>query len=312
MARLLVRAAARGRADLVKFQLVYAEELATRKYEYYPLFKQLEMPTSVWEDVAREARRLGLELAFDVYGPQSLRLALDLRARAVKLHVSDFFHEALFDAVVAQAPEVFFSAGGVTVDEIAALLERYGSETARKMTMLCGFQAEPTATQDNNLARLAALHERFPDVKIGFMDHSDGNSDESGWLGVLALPFGVSVIEKHITLDRSLELEDYVSAVGPQEFARYVDRIRLAEAALGSGSLELTPVERAYRERAVKVVVAAKALDARARIEQSDVMLLRAPLEAGRRPLGRIRDLVGRTVSRDVEVGEPIYSEDLT
>ena len=43
VARLLVKAAAAGHADMVKFQLVYADELATPEYAYYGLFKQLEM-----------------------------------------------------------------------------------------------------------------------------------------------------------------------------------------------------------------------------------------------------------------------------
>jgi len=48
LARLLVQAAARAGADAVKFQLVYADEIATPEYKYYDLFKKLEMPATCW------------------------------------------------------------------------------------------------------------------------------------------------------------------------------------------------------------------------------------------------------------------------
>lgn len=311
LARMLVRAAAAGRADMVKFQFVYADELATPDYAYYDLFKRLEMSMAAWEDVAREVHRVGIGLVFDVFGLESLRAAVKLGASAVKVHATDFFNETLFTAAVEQTPEVFFSTGGITANEIAALLQGLGKEAARKLTLLYGFQAEPTRIEDNNLFRLTGLRQRFPDLRLGFMDHADGEADEAGWLGVLALPLGVSVIEKHITLDRSLALEDYVSALGPRDFACYVDRIRTAEAALGSGALELSAPELAYRERAVKVVVTARKLPAGAIIKDTDVTLLRAPVDSQRRAFHRIGDVIGRKPVRGLDASRPICQEDL-
>ena len=62
LARLLVRAARAGSADVVKFQLVLADELATRDYEYYDLFKQLEMSVGEWESVAEVARAVAVRV----------------------------------------------------------------------------------------------------------------------------------------------------------------------------------------------------------------------------------------------------------
>jgi N,N'-diacetyllegionaminate synthase len=47
-ARLLMKAAASAGADAAKYQLVYADELATPDYKYYDLFRSLEMPDDVW------------------------------------------------------------------------------------------------------------------------------------------------------------------------------------------------------------------------------------------------------------------------
>jgi sialic acid synthase SpsE len=311
LARLLVRAAGVGGADVVKFQLVLADELATRDYEYYDLFKQLEMSVGEWESVAEVARAVDTAIAFDIFGPESLRLALALGAESVKVHSTDFFNGPLMTMVIEQAPRVLFSVGGIEVEDVAALIDPLDPDERSRMTMMFGFQAEPTSPDDNNLARLGGLRERFPELSLGFMDHSAGESDEAGWLGVLALPYGVSVLEKHVTLDRSLKLEDYVSALGAEEFSAYVRRVRLAESALGDPSLELSPAEQKYGARAVKTVVASRRLEAGAEIGVADVALLRAPQAASRGALRRLEDVGGRVLSRGVREGQPIKGVDL-
>jgi N,N'-diacetyllegionaminate synthase len=310
LARMLVRSAAAGGADMVKFQLVFADELATRDYPYWGLFKQLEMSPAAWRGVADEAGARNLGLVFDVYGRESLALALDLGARTVKLHSTDFFNDPLVDAAASHADAVLFSIGGFALDEVTAFIARREG-AAKKLTLMYGFQAEPTPTSANNLLRLARLREQFPSIGLGFMDHADGDADEAGWLGLLALPLGVTVLEKHITLERSLKLEDYVSALDAAGFARYVARVRKAEEALGRGEIVLTDDERSYRRRAVKVVVSARPIAAGVAITPADIVLQRAPLDGARAPLERADAVVGRAVRRPVAAGAPLYADDL-
>lgn len=309
LARLLVRSAAIGRADAVKFQLVYADELATPAYQYYSLFKQLEMSNETWTEIAAEAKRNGLRLILDVFGFNSLRLALQLGA-AVKLHAADFFNEPLVTAAVREARELFVSVGGIHADEIGEFISSHSS-SSRKITIMFGYQAEPTRLEDNHLARIPLLRNRFPQVQFGFMDHADGDSDESGWLGALAVALGARAVEKHITLERALQMEDYVSALSGSEFARYVGRIRSTEQALGLTSLELTPGELEYRKRSVKVVVTQVKLTKGTPIDSGSLTMLRAPLDPERRTLTRPEDAIGRTPKRTILPGEPVYDDDL-
>lgn len=310
LARLLVRAAVAGGADAVKFQVIYAADLATPAYAYHGLFKSLEMPQSAWDAVAAEAKGRNIGLVCDVFGPQSLEVALALGADGVKLHTTDFFNRRLVDAALARAPHVYFSTGGIEVGEIEEWLSRAGAAALERLTMLYGFQAEPTPVGDNNLARLATLRARFPGLRLGFMDHAAGDADDAAWLGALALPFGVSVIEKHITLERSLQLEDYVSAAAPSEFAAYVRRIRAAEAALGSGELTLSVAERGYRGKALKAVVALRALPEGTVLTADDVTLLRAPLPDDGAVIRRSEDAVGRRLVRACAAGQALAAED--
>jgi sialic acid synthase SpsE len=310
LASLLVRAAKAGDADVVKFQLVFADELATRDYPYYGLFRSLEMPEEAWARVAGVAASAGLELAFDIFGERSLDLALQLGASGVKLHASDFFNGPLIAAAFARAPHIYLSIGGMEYDDVARVLDANPVDDGR-LTLMFGFQGEPTGIDDNHIARLAAIRGRFPRVRLGFMDHADGTSDEATWLGVMAVAYGVQVVEKHVTAERSLQLEDWVSALDPPELALYVSRIRAAERALGNPALELSAPERAYGQRALKMVVARQAIAEGSTVGPDDVVALRAPVESGRTVLRVTTAAIGRRALRPVAEGRPIYTEDL-
>lgn len=310
VATLIVRAAAAAGADVVKLQLVYANELTTPDHRHYGLFRNLEMEDACWQDVAAESRRCGIGLAFDVFGQRSLNMALACGAHAVKIHASDILNHHFVAEAIRRAPHVYLSTGGIAAEEMAQVLARHPAAIDRA-TAMYGFQGEPTANCDNHLARLAVLRRRFPTLRFGFMDHADGATDEAVWLGVLAVPYGVVVIEKHLTLDRALALEDYVSAVAPERFAQFVKRIRAAEAAIGRDDLTLTSAEQEYRRKALKVVVAVQPLAARSPIEADGIRLLRAPLEAHRAPLFALELARGRTLRRGIDTGRPIYEDDL-
>lgn len=311
VARLLARGAARAGADAVKFQLVYADELATPQYEYYELFQALEMPREAWCAVAGETKAAGMRFYVDVYGERSLREAVALGADGVKIHASDFFNGPLVRSALEQLPRVFISLGGISVEELEEFLAAHRVAPTPQVCLLYGFQADPTPIEATNLRRLRALKRRFPGYRFGFMDHADGASDEAMTVALLALAFDVDCIEKHISLDRALALEDYVSALAPAQFKRFAERVRCLEQALGTEDLELTPVERAYRQKALKVVVASRPLGRGDVLCQEDLCLKRTPSASPSVSLYRLEHAVGRTLAVDVRAHQPITKEAL-
>lgn len=308
LARMLARAAGRAAADAVKFQLVIADELATPDYQYYALFRQLEMSLDDWRQVVEEARTAGVRVYFDVFGPASLDHARTLGADGVKIHSTDFFNVPLVWAALAAMPRVFISLGGIAPEEVEQLLAGCGARPGSQVCLMYGFQAEPTPVDANHLRRLGALRARFPGYRLGFMDHADGGTDDAGVLALLALPYGVDCIEKHLTLDRALRLEDFVSAVSPETFRLFVERVRRLEPALGLDSLELTEAERAYRRKAVKVVVANRPMRKGERLDAAALALKRVarPDETA---FHRLADVAGRILTADVKPNQQITGE---
>ena len=217
---LLLKAAIAADADAVKFQLIFADELCVPSYPYYKLFSSLEMEMESWKKLIDTTHKAGKRFYFDVYGAGSLQWAKELGADGIKISTTDFYNTHLRAAALEQFERLYFSIGGVPIEDVDALIQDCGKRT--NITLMHGFQAEPTQTQDNNLKRISTLRARYPKINIGFMDHALGTSKESLYLPLVAIGQDVSCIEKHISLDPLLEVEDYISALSPSCFLHFV------------------------------------------------------------------------------------------
>ena len=85
LAKWLVKGAKFSNSDAVKFQLVIADELATKEYQYYDLFKKLEIGYEGFEEICDLANNLGIEIIFDIFGPLSLEMAENLNIKTINM-----------------------------------------------------------------------------------------------------------------------------------------------------------------------------------------------------------------------------------
>lgn len=306
-ALLLVRGAAAAKADAIKFQIILADDLAQPGYEYYPLFQSLEMPEQQWRSIREAAKAAKLAFVADIFGPGSMAIAEAIGVDAVKLHSTCFFDRPLIRRAFALGCPVYGSVGGILPDEVSAMLAELSAEEKARFKLLFGFQAEPTPIERNNLARIASLR-GLTGLDIGFMDHSDGDGPDQLGLSILALGMGVRIFEKHITLDRALQMEDYVSALAPADFANYVATLHRLVGAIGSADLTLTEIELGYRGRALKRVIAAHDLPAGKVVSDADIRLVRPAVQQGCFDPALV---LGRSLRQAVAGGTPIRPEDI-
>lgn len=283
-AALLAAAAAAG-ADAVKFQLVYAEELATPDYVHFDLFRSLEMPDTAWEELAKLARDKGTELYLDVFGRRSLAIAQGLGVGSVKIHTTDMANIGFVQEVARSTiEEVLLSCGGCHRREID---EAIGILRAKRLVLLHGFQGYPTPTEANQIARLGSLAECYAQdpkprnrVRLGFADHAPADDPLRFILPAVAIGAGATVIEKHLTLAQAMKLEDHESALNPDEFAAFVAQMRACHAAFGTCRSDVEDFgmgqsEREYRRKVRKHVVALRDLAAGAELKPEDLGLKR-------------------------------------
>jgi len=308
LAKLLAKAATRSGADAVKFQVIFADELAVPSYQYYHFFKKLEMSKQTWSEVAEIVKNSGQSLYFDVFGENSLELAHELQADGVKIHATDFFNNELIEAALQEFSQLFVSIGGISFNELKDFFNLYHTVSVANICLMYGFQAEPTPIDSNNLLRINTLNKMFPETELGFMDHSDGESEEANTLALMALPLGISYIEKHLSLDRSLELEDYPSALAPSVFRKFVTRIKHMEQALGSNENEMGKEEMKYRSKVLKRIVTARAVNKGEILTADSLYLLRVP-DPKPGAIYQKKEAEGQIINLSIEKYEQITKE---
>ncbi len=309
-AKLLIKAAASAGADAAKFQLIYADELATPDYEYYNLFKSLEMKDEEWVSLQKFSTKNNIKLYLDVFGTKSLSISEKIGIKAVKLHPTDITNLSLLENVSrSKINNIIIGAGGANIDEIEIALSILKNKT---VDLLLGFQSYPTHTEDNHICRVKtlekALENKFSNFRIGFADHAQPNDGLKYAIACTAIGAGSKVLEKHLTLGKVMKLEDHESALNPDEFKEFVYITRQCAASYGnihkiSNDFNMSDSERKYRKVIRRHVVASKDLKKGYFIKNDDVILKRS---ASKDVIYDLNKVYGRKLKKDILKNSPI------
>lgn len=97
----------------------------------------------------------------------------------------------------------------------------------------------PSKPEELNLSGITTLRKRFPNIPIGYSGHEVGLSTTTA-----SVVLGACVVERHITLDRSMWGSDQAASVEPQGLSRLVRDIRTIEAAMGDGVIKIYESEK--------------------------------------------------------------------
>jgi N,N'-diacetyllegionaminate synthase len=280
-AKLLIQAAAASGANSAKFQMVYADELATPDYKYYEFFQSLEMGDGDWKSLAEYANELGIELYLDIFGTKSLKLCEFIGVKAIKLHGTDISNVKLLHEVAnSSIKKVILGAGGAYLSEIENALRILN---CKDIIVFLGFQGYPTPNETNQIVRvqLLASHikEKYKNGVVGFADHADPESSMRFALVAVAIGAGARAIEKHLTLAKVMKMEDYESALDPDDFHEFIRYVRDCFDALGDSKIcedfNMSESEKAYRSQIRRHAVAAQYLEAGRIIKPTDIVLKR-------------------------------------
>ena len=173
---------------------------------------------------------------------------------------------------------------------VRALLEE-------KVTILHCTTQYPAELDILNLQAIRVISDRFG-LNVGYSDHSAGTL-----ASVVAVSLGATVIEKHFTLDKSMEGPDHAASLDPAELRELVSLIRQATTALGEPVKECQPIEVSNRAAVRRSLVATRDLTAGHVLTADDIECRRPG--AGRTSFD-FYDVLGTTLDRDYAVGDYI------
>lgn len=197
---------------------------------------------------------------------------------------------------------VIMSTGMATFNEIADALTVLRSDGLRDITLLHCVSNYPAPHADMNLLVMNELSKKFG-CKVGFSDHSLGPAS-----CFAAVALGACVIEKHVTIDKSMPGPDHKASLTVDEFSDMVATIRLIEASIGQNCKIFSDSEEAIKLMARKSIIAVRDLPVGTVIGKSDLSFKRPG--TGLSPM--MRDfIVGKKTVRNLKANHVIHVKDI-
>jgi N-acetylneuraminate synthase/N,N'-diacetyllegionaminate synthase len=316
LARRLVEAAAAARADAVKFQTFRAEGVAATGAPKAPyqlettdsdesqldMLRKLELGFDEHAELKRYAEEHGLVFLSTPFDAASVELLDRLDVAAFKIASPDVANIPLLEDVGRRGRLVILSTGTADMGEVEQAVERLRGAGAGVVVVLHCVTAYPADPADANLQAMATMREALG-LPVGYSDHTEGDE-----VALAAIALGATVLEKHLTLDRSLPGPDQRASLEPDEFGALVRRARRVESSLGDGVKRPSAAEHEIARVVRRSLAAAEALPAGTSLEATMLTTLRPG--TGIAP-DRIGEVVGRTLRRGLDRGELLDPTDL-
>ncbi len=281
----LCDAAREAGADAVKFQTFRARDLVvpgaptaayqqrqTGAQDQYAMLEALELTEDQHRAIQAHCQSIGIEFFSTPFSIPALQMLVGLGVRRIKLSSGELTHRALVEAAAATGLPLLLSSGMATMEEIQEALDwvRGARGHVREVTVFHCTSAYPAPDAALNLSAIPSMA-RDLGVAIGYSDHSEGVEAAVG-----AVALGATVIEKHLTLDRTLPGPDHAASLEPAEFGRMVASIRRIEAMRGDGVKRPTAAERDTARVARRSVAVARDLPA-GTVLSADLLVCRRP-----------------------------------
>ena len=262
LAKKLVNAAKKAKANYIKFQSFNHKKLTTKnapKADYQKnsynkkqtqavMLKNLELSKSKQIELIKYCKKKKIKFLCTAFDEENLQFLINKGIDYIKIPSGEITNLPFLEFIKKKQKKILLSTGASSVKDISNALKILDNK--KKITILHCNSAYPTPYQDINLNSLKFIRQKFK-CNIGFSDHSLSLIAPSG-----AVAIGATIIEKHFTLSRKLKGPDHKSSLEPSELSIMVDNIREMEKALGKTEKKITKSEKKNRNIIRKSIVA--------------------------------------------------------
>jgi len=276
LAKKLIDVASTAGVDAIKFQTFKAKSLVSKnaqKADYqkqtcnalesqFDMIKKLELDVETHKDLMAyclEKKIIFLSTPFD---HESINLLNNLKLEIFKIPSGEITNLPYLRHIGSLGKKIILSTGMSNLKEINDALNILIDEGVPKgdITVLHANTMYPTPMEDVNLKAMLTIKNEF-NVSVGYSDHTLGIE-----VDIAAVAMGASIIEKHFTLDKTMDGPDHMASLEPKELKAMVSSIRNIEKALGSSEKKLSPSE------SPNIKFSRKSIVAKRNIEKGEVL----------------------------------------
>ncbi len=314
LAKKLIDAASAAGADYIKFQTFKSEKLVTNKalkadYQIanmngevtnqLEMLKKLELPEQWHFELVKYASDKHIKFLSTGFDNESIDLLCKLDIDFFKIPSGEITNKPFLIYIAEKKKPVIISTGMATMGEISDALEiliTNGLEKKDIKILHCNTEY-PTPMNDVNLLAMKTIKDEFQ-VEVGYSDHTLGIE-----VPIAAVALGASVIEKHITLDKSLPGPDHKASIEPMELIQMVQAIRNIEKAIGCSIKEPSSSEFKNINLARKSIVASRDIKQGETFSKDNLTTKRPG--TGISPM-KWDDVMGKIADQDYNIDDPI------
>jgi pseudaminic acid synthase len=307
----IIEAAKEAGADAVKLQTYTPDTItiASDRKEFrigggtlwdgrnlHDLYGEAYTPWEWQPKLKKVAEDLEMDLFSSAFDTTAVDFLEKMGVPAHKVASCELVDLPLIQRMARTGKPLIMSTGMASVEEIEEALQSAREAGATQIALLKCTSAYPAPAEEMNLRTIPEMLRRFG-VPVGLSDHTMGIAAP-----VAAVALGACIIEKHLTLSRSLPGPDSAFSLEPHEFKAMVEAVRTAEKALGDVHFGVSEKEEASRifRRSLFVVKEVKRGEL---FTASNVRSIRPGNGLHTRHLG---DVLGKRAARDVERGTPL------
>ena len=312
----MIDAAKVSGADAIKFQTfeasgIVADSSLTYTYKsqgkevtesMFEMFKRYEFSKTEWIKIKQKCDESEILFLSTPENRSDLDLLLELGIPAIKIGSDDFTNIPLLKDFSTTGLPLIISCGMANLSEIQQTLKAIGSLENYPTILMLTTSEYPTISSDVNLSKFKTLSKSFPNIILGYSDHTQGVLASS-----IAVAFGAKVFEKHFTLDKNLPGPDHWFSEDADGLKNWVDSIRTANIMLGSEEVQPTEKEEKMKILARRSVVALCDIKQSELFTQNNIGLRRP---GNGLPAIMIEEMYGKKSTKKISKGDLLKIDD--
>jgi N,N'-diacetyllegionaminate synthase len=314
LAKKLIDVAVASGVNAVKFQTFKTELCISKKAEkaeyqkentnnseetQFDMVKKLELSEATHHELIAYCKIKNIMFLSTPFDHDSIDMLHELGLEIFKIPSGEITNLPYLRHIGKLDKKVILSTGMANIGEIEDALDILVASGTQKdnITVLHANTMYPTPMEDVNLRAMQTIGNTF-DISFGYSDHTLGIE-----VDIAAVAMGATCIEKHFTLDKTMEGPDHKASLEPHELKAMVNAIRNIELALGSSVKKPSPSEQPNMKVARKSIVASKAIK-KGELFTEENLAIKRPGN-GISPM-RWDEIVGSVASLDYDVDELI------
>ena len=235
----LIDLAKNSGCDAVKFQkrdiaLVYTEEFLKSDRESPWGTTQRDQKTGLefgldeYQEIDRYCREKKIEWFASAWDLNSQKFLRPFDLKYCKVASAMIVYKELLEEIAGEGKHTFISTGMSTINDIDSAVAIFRNADC-PFELMHTISTYPMKSEHANLKMISTLRERY-NCNVGYSDHESGLA-----VSYAAAAFGITSLERHITLDRAMYGSDQPASLEPNGLRNLIGAVKKIENALGDG-----------------------------------------------------------------------------